>query len=102
MDNIYAVKETTITVEKKPLALILPSFQTRTNLKKSLKNILNCCKLQIEFEYKTRSGKNFHFKDRITRDLTSGLVYNFQCGLGNGSYYDESVKDLNVRIGKSY
>ena len=50
MNNIHAVKETTLTVEKKPLALVylsLISLQTRTKLKKSLKNILNCCKRQI-------------------------------------------------------
>ena len=52
MDNIHVVKETTLTVEKKPLVLVLPylrsiSLQTGTRLKKSLKNILNCCELQI-------------------------------------------------------
>ena len=50
MNNIHAVKETTLTVEKKPLALVylsLISLQTRTKLKKSLENIFNCCKWQI-------------------------------------------------------
>ena len=50
MDNIYVVNETTLTVEKKPLVLVLPylgsiSLQTRTKLKKSLKTFLivvNC------------------------------------------------------------
>ena len=105
MDNIHVVKETTLTVEKKPLVLVLPylgsiSLQTRTKLKKSLKNILNCCKLQIVFKNKTRLGNNFHFKDRIPNDLTSGVVYKFQCGLCNKSYYSECVRHLNVRIGE--
>ena len=105
MDNIHVVKETTLTVEKKPLVLILPysdsiSLETRTKLKKSLKNILNCCKLQIVFKNKTRLGNNFHFKDRIPKDLTSGVVYKFQCGLCNESYYGECVRHLNVRIGE--
>ena len=57
MGNICVVKETTQTIEKKSLALVLPylgsiSLQTRTKLKKSLKNILNCCKLQIVFKTK--------------------------------------------------
>ena len=81
MDNIHAV-ETTPTVAKKPLVLVLPylgsiSLQTRTRLKKSLKNILNCCKLQIVFKNKTWLGNNFHFKDQISKDLTSGFVYKF-------------------------
>ena len=80
MDNIHVVKETTLTVEKKPLVLVLSylgsiSLQTRTKLKKSL--ILNCCKLQIVFKNKTRLGNNFHFMDRIPKDLTSGVVYKF-------------------------
>ena len=50
MNNRHVVKETTLTVEKKPLVLVLPylgsiSLQTTTKWKKSLKNILNCCKL---------------------------------------------------------
>ena len=40
-------------------------------LKKSLKNILTCFKLQTEFEVKKRlsKGNNFHFKDWILKDL---------------------------------
>ena len=105
MDNIHVVKETILTVEKKPLILVLLyldsiSLQTRTKLKKSLKNILNCCKLQIVFKNKTRLGNNFHFKDQIPKDLTSAVVYKFQCGLCNESYYGECMGHLNVRIGE--
>ena len=55
MDNIHVVKETTLTVENKPLVLVLPylgsiSSQTMTKLKKSSKNIFNYCKLQIVFK----------------------------------------------------
>ena len=85
MDNIHVV-ETTPTVEKKPLVRVLPylgsiSLQTTTRLKKSLKNILNCCKLQIVFKNKTRLGNNSHFKDQISKDFTTGFVYKFQCAM---------------------
>ena len=55
MDKIHVVKETTLTVEKKHLVLVLPYLssvflQTRTKLKKLLKHILNCCKMQIVFK----------------------------------------------------
>ena len=104
MDNMHVVKETTLTVEKKPLFLFLPylesiSLQTRTKLKKSFKNIFNCCKLQRVFKNKTRLGNRFYFNDWIAKDLTSGVVYKFQCGLCNESYYGECVRHLNVRIG---
>ena len=59
MDNIYAIKETILTVEKKPLFLVLLylssiSLQARTKLKKSLKNILDWFQLQIVSKNKTR------------------------------------------------
>ena len=88
MDNINVVQETTSAVEKKPLVLLLPcsiSLQTRTKFKKSLKNIFNCCKLQITFKNRTRLGNNFHFKDRIPKNLTTGVVYKFQCRLCNAA-----------------
>ena len=46
MDNMHVVKETTLTFEKKPHALVVPylgliSLQTRTKLKKPLKKLFN-------------------------------------------------------------
>ena len=49
---------------------------------------------------KTRLGNKFHFKDRIPKDLTSGVVYKFRCGLWNESCYGECVRHLNLRIGE--
>ena len=50
MENMHLVKETTATVEKKPVVLVLPyldslSLQVKTKLKKLLRNILNYCKM---------------------------------------------------------
>ena len=107
MDNIHVVKETTLAVEKKPLVLVPPylgsiSLQTRTKLKKSSKHILNRCKLLVVFKNKTRLGNKFHFKDPIPKDLTSGVVYKFQCGLCSESYYGECMRHLNVRIDEHF
>ena len=52
------------------------------------------------FKNKTRLHNNFHFIDQIHKDLTSCVVYIFQCGLSNGSYYGECVRNLNFRIGE--
>ena len=76
------------------------SLQTRTKLRKSLQGIFNCCKLQIVFKSHNKLAKAFHFKDRIPKELTSGVIYKFQCGLCNESYYGECVRHLNVRIGE--
>ena len=102
MINILVVTETTLTVEKKPLNLVLPwlglimFIETRTKLKKSLKN-MNCCKLLIVFK-KSILGHAFHFKDCIPKDLTSVVDYKFHCELCNESYYGEFVRHLNISI----
>ena len=105
LDNKYRIQEKVITVPKKTLFLVLPylgplSLQTRTKLRKSLKGILNCCKLQIAFKSQNKLAKAFRFKDRIPKELTSGVVYKFQCGLCNESYYGECVRHINKRIGE--
>ena len=105
MDIINLVKEITLTVEKQSLVLALPhlgsiSLQTRIKMKKLLKNILHYCKLQILFKNKTRLGNSFHFMDQVLKDLTSGVVYKFQCRLSNESYYGECMRNLNVWIGE--
>ena len=101
MNNIHVVKDTTLTNEKKPLVLVLLylgsiSLQIRIKLKKSLKNILNCRKLQIVFNNKIRLGNNFHLKG--SQRSYSCVVYKFGCGLCNESYFGECVRQMNVRI----
>ena len=55
LDYNNRIQEKVITVPKKSLFLVLTylvplSLQTRTKLRKSLKGILNGCKLQIVFK----------------------------------------------------
>ena len=52
--------------------------------------------MQVVFANKTRLGNIFHFRNQISKDLTFGAVYKFQCGLCNESYYGECVRNLNV------
>ena len=82
MDNIHIVKESTLTVEKKPLIPVLQYLgsiflQTRTTLK-SLNNILNCCNMHIVFTNKTRLGNNFHFKIGFPKNLLLVSFINFR------------------------
>ena len=98
---MHVVKETTLTVEKKPLVLVLPylgsiSLQTRTKFKKSLENTLSCYRLPVVFKKKARLGNKFHIKDRISKDLAFGVFYKIQCGLCNESYYGKCVRHLVV------
>ena len=82
LDNKYRIQEKVIAVPKKTLFLILRyigplSLQIRTKLRKSLNGMLNCYKLQIMFKSQNKLAKAFCFKDRIPKELTSGVVYNF-------------------------
>ena len=70
------------TAPKKPLFLVLHflgplSLQTRTKLRKSLKAILNCCKLQIVFKGQIKLVNALRFKDHIRKELTYGAAYKF-------------------------
>ena len=42
----------------------------------------------------------FRFKDRLPYDLVSNVVYKFQGGKCNASYYGETDRHLNVRSGE--
>ena len=52
------------------------------------------------FKSQNKLAKAFRFKDRIPKELTSGVIYKFPCGFCNESYYRECVRHLNVRIGE--
>ena len=52
------------------------------------------------FKNKAKLGKNFHFKDRVSKDLTSSVVYKFQCGLCSESIMVYVLRHLNVRFGE--
>ena len=105
LKNAYLVKENVPTVEKKRLLLVLPYLgiiylQTKTKLQQALNGVLNCCKLEIVFKCQTRLSNFFHYKDPLPKDLISGVVYKFQCGLCNESYYGESIRHLDIRSGE--
>ena len=83
------------------LSYLVPlTLRTRTKLRKSLKGILNCYKLQMVFKIQNKLANAFRFKDRIPKEITSGVIYKFQCGLCNESYHGECVRHLTVRIGE--
>ena len=79
VDKLFIKRPQLITVEKKTLFLSLPylgeiSLQTRTKLRKSLKGLLNSCKLQIVFKSQRKLLNVFRLKDRLSSDLVSAVV----------------------------
>ena len=92
-------------MEKKCLLLVLPnlgiiSSKTKTKLQKALKSVLNCCKLEIAFKCQTSLSNSFWYKHPIPKDFISDVVYKFQCGLCNESYYDKIIRYLDKRFGE--
>ena len=82
MDNLRLIKGTILTTEINPFVLVLPylcpiSSQTITTLMRSLRNILNCCKMQIVFKKKIRLGDKSHYKDRFPKILLLLLFISF-------------------------
>ena len=105
LNHIHLVKERAPTMEKKQLLLIFPylgiiSLQTRPKLQPALKSVLNCCKLKILFKYQIRFSNSFGYKDPISKDLISGVVYKFLHGLCNESCYGENIRNLDIRSGE--
>ena len=81
------IQEKVITLPKKTF-LVLPylgplSLQTRTKSGKSVKAILIFFKLQIVFKCQNKLTNTFRFKYFIPKELTSVVLYKFQCGLCN-------------------
>ena len=54
-------------------------------------------KLEIVFKCQTKLSNPFCYKDPIPKELISGVIYKFRCGLCNESYYDESIRQLDKR-----
>ena len=73
------------------------ALRANTARNKWLKQAL---KLQIIFKNQNKLSNIFRFKDPIPTILRSGVVYKFQCGLCNESYYGECVRHLAVRSGE--
>ena len=76
------------------------TLQTRTKLQQPLKGVLNCCKLEIVFKCQARLSNSFRYKDPTPKDPISGVVYKFQSGLCNESYYGESIRHLDIGSGE--
>ena len=105
MDRVYLKQPQILTAEKKILTLALPflgklSLQTRTKLHKVLKRTLSCSKIQTMFKNQINLSNVFRFKDRLPYDLMSCVVYKFQCGRCNASYYGETDRLLKVSSGE--
>ena len=88
--------------KKKTLYILLRSrFPASANkLQKFLKGVLNFCILRLIFKSQNSLSSVCRFKDQISKELTSSIVYRFQFGLCNDTCYGETVRHLVIRSGE--
>ena len=48
----------------------------------------------------SKAFNSFRYQDPIPKDLISGVVFKFQCGLCNESYYGENIRHLDIKSGE--
>ena len=103
LDRVLTRKVVVSTVSKKDLMIVLPylgklSLQIRTRINHVMKNKLPHCKFQTVFLTKCNLIIFFTFKDKIHVFLCSGIVYIFNCGGCNATYYGKTKHHFKVRM----
>ena len=48
----------------------------------------------------TTPSNSFRYQEVVPKDLVSAVVYKFQYGICNESYYGESIRHLDIRSGE--
>ena len=94
-----------LTVKKKELVFTLSylgnlSLAIRTRLQNSINRNLPFCKIKVIFKSTTRLSNFFRFKDKVPFNLRRNVVYKFSCGRCNATYYGETCRHLNIRVGE--
>ena len=90
-------------LKKKELFIVLQylgdlSLPLRTRLQNSINKNLPYCKIKVIFMSTTRLSNFFCFKDKVSFNIRSNVVYKFSCGRCNTTYYGETCRHLNVRV----
>ena len=107
LDKILAPKPVVSTVPKKNLVIALPylgklSHQIRTRINRIMENRLPYCNIRFVFQTKCNISNFFTFKDKITSFLRSGIVYKFQCGSCNATYYGKTKRHLRSECANTW
>ena len=103
LDKILAPKPLVSTVPKKDLLITLLyldklSLQMCTRINHIMKNKLSYCNDPFVFQTSCKIHNFFTFKGKIPLFLRSGIVYKFQCGSCNATYYGKTKCHFKVRM----
>ena len=88
---------------KKDLVIAPPylgmlSLQICTRINCIMKNKLPYCNICLFSRLNAKLVTYLHFKTTLYCFLCSGIVYNFQCGGWNATYYDKNKHHFTVRM----
>jgi len=102
LNNIFTPKKVQLTAEKKPVLVVLPflgkiSLEIKKRIYRCIKKNIPYCKPVFAFQSKNRLSNIFRFKDTFSKDLQSHIVYKFQCGICNDTYYGKTERHFKVR-----
>ena len=103
LDKILIKKTAVSIVSKKDVTMVLSylgklSLQIHTWVNSLMKNKLWYGNIQFASKTKCKISNFFWSKDRIPSFLLSGIVYKFQCGGCNATYYGKTKRHFKVRF----
>ena len=73
-------------------------LSARSNLEKTIGDILPCVNLKVVFKIKNTLSSKFTFKDKISKEMRSLLCYKFQCNSYNAIYYGKTKCHFKVHV----
>ena len=105
LNKIYMPTRIFITLLKNYVSIVLLFLgQLSLNLRSRLYNCFNKtlpqCNIKVIFKSKNRLSNLSQFKDSITKELRSHIVYKLLCSNCNITCYGETERHLNVRSGE--
>ena len=103
LNKLYTPKVVVSNVPERNVFVKLPflggtSFQIQKKLQKLFSDKLMSCNLKIVFTLLVRVKSFFTFKDKLPKMLLPGLVYEYERGGCNATYYGKTKRHFKVRI----
>ena len=103
LDRLFSKKQVVFTVPKKVINISLPfmgsdSLKIRSQLNKIVKTYFPACKLQVLFNSNCRLGSFFRFKDKVSLNARSFILYKFSCSGCNSAYLGKTKRHFLVRM----
>ena len=105
LNEWYTPKVMVSNVSKRNVFVELPflgssSFQVRKKLQKLFSDKLTSCNLKVVFTSPARVKRFFTLKNKLPKMLLLGLLYKYECGSCNATYYGKVKRHFNVQICK--